>query len=87
MSQKFIIPGTRDSEFRSRARGSVSGGAERETVTDLLSHVRVVDAFDLSRLARSGSGKPLEFVANDDDILEIEVEDGFTLWTSAIAPS
>ena len=83
MSQKFIIPGTRDSEFRSRARGSVSGGAERETVTDLLSHVRVVDAFDLSRLARSGSGKPLEFVANDDDILEIEVEDGFTLWTSA----
>ncbi len=51
---------------------------------ELLASVEVVQAFDLSPAARTAaSAAPAVAEVRDDDILEIQVEDGFTLWTSA----
>ena len=51
---------------------------------ELLANVEVVQAFDLSPAARTAaSAAPAAAEVRDDDILEIQVEDGFTLWTSA----
>jgi hypothetical protein len=54
-------------------------------VTDLLDKVEVVTSFDLSpsMCARTESQVPVEELVEDDDVLEIEVEGGFQIWTSA----
>ena len=83
MTIQLIIPGRDEAlePFRIRLRGT----AEAPPTTDLLNNVEVVHAFDLSKPARAiAKGAPPRVVSvEDDDILEIEVEDGLTLWTSA----
>ena len=84
MTIKLIIPGRDEAlePFRMRLRGAL----EAPATTDLLSDIEVVHAFDLSPPAREiAKGAPPRIVDDieDDDILEIELEDGFTMWTSA----
>jgi tetratricopeptide (TPR) repeat protein len=83
MTIQLIIPGRDEAlePFRIRLRGT----AEAPPTTDLLNNVEVVHAFDLSKPARAiAKGAPPRVVSvEDDDILEIEVEDGLTLWISA----
>ena len=82
MPIKLLIPGEREAPSSVAARGA-SAGVTVTPVTPLLDAVEVVEAFNLSGPARNRTVAPAEFNANDDDILEIEVEGGFTLWTSA----
>lgn len=82
MSRKLIISGQREPIPPHLARGASAMDVPFEPVTDLLEGVEVVETFNLSRPARDRAGAPIEFTANDDDILEIEVEGGFKLWTS-----
>ena len=84
MTIKLIIPGRDEAlePFRMRLRGAL----EAPATTDLLRDIEVVHAFDLSPPARAiAKSAPPRIVDDieDDDILEIELEDGFTLWTSA----
>lgn len=81
MPIKLLIPGQREAVPSAVARGAAAGGVQ--PVTSLLDAVEVVEAYNLSAPARDRTRVPDEFNANDDDILEIEVEGGFTLWTSA----
>ncbi|MET0164724.1 MAG: hypothetical protein ABW318_06935, partial [Vicinamibacterales bacterium] len=85
MTIKLAISGRRD-EVDQRAMRGGPPGAEA-TVTDLLDEVEVIASFDLSSAARAraGSEAPVEkpFEVEDDDVLEIEVEGGFPIWTSA----
>src|SRR5690606_29317303 len=63
---------------------SATGSATAVGGGELLASVEVVQAFDLSPAARTAaSAAPAIAEVSDDDILEIQVEDGFTLWTSA----
>src|SRR4029450_7945641 len=82
MSIKLLTPGQREAPSSAEARGA-SAGVPVSSVTNLLDAVEVVEAFNLSAPARDRPVAPAEFNANEDDILEIEVEGGFTLWTSA----
>ncbi len=82
MTIQLIIPGRNEplEPFRARLRGST----EAPPTTDLLNSIEVVHAFDLSRPARAiAKGAPQVVDVEDDDILEIEVEGGLILWTSA----
>jgi hypothetical protein len=83
MTIQLIIPGRDEAlePFRARLRG----GPEAPATTDLLNNVEVVHAFDLSQPARAiaKDAPPRVVSVEDDDILEIEVEGGLTLWTSA----
>ncbi len=45
----------------------------------------MVDSFNLSPSAREQTEEPVAGEYRDDDVLEIEVEGGFTYWTSAKA--
>jgi pimeloyl-ACP methyl ester carboxylesterase len=65
-------------------RGRLRGGVEAAPTTDLLNNIEVVHAFDLSHPARAAAkGAVKEVEVKDEDILEIEVEGGMTVWTSA----
>lgn len=82
MTIKLRISGRNEplEPFRARLRGT----AEVPLTTDLLHNIEVVHAFDLSPQARAiAKGAPQEVEVEDDDILEIEVDAGLTLWTSA----
>ena len=82
MTIQLIIPGRNEplEPFRARLRGTT----EAPPTTDLLNNIEVVHAFDLSQPARAiAKGAPQVVEVEDDDILEIEVDDGLTLWTSA----
>ncbi|GAB6191436.1 CHAT domain-containing protein [Desulfocastanea catecholica] len=82
MTIQLLIPGRNEplEPFRARLRGT----AEAPPTTDLLNNIEVVHAFDLSQPARAtAKGAPLVVEVEDDDILEIEVDGGLTLWTSA----
>ena len=83
MTIKLRIPGQREAVSSAAVRGASAGGVSVQPVTGLLDAVEVVEAYNLSAVARDRTAAPAEFDANDDDILEIEVEGGFTLWTSA----
>ena len=83
MPIKLRIPGQREAVSSAAVRGSSAGGVSVQPVTSLLDAVEVVEAYNLSAAARDRTAAPAEFDANEDDILEIEVEGGFTLWTSA----
>jgi tetratricopeptide (TPR) repeat protein/pimeloyl-ACP methyl ester carboxylesterase len=50
---------------------------------DPLDDFEVVASFNLSPAARDRADAPEPFTAEDDDVLEIEVEGGFRIWTSA----
>lgn len=82
MTTKLIIPGQREAVARDAARGATAGGVPMRPVTGLLNAVEVVATFNLSPGARGRTDTPQTFDALDDDILEIEVEGGFKLWTS-----
>ena len=53
----------------------------------MLAAVELVESFNLSPSARARTDKPVVREYQDDDVLEIEVEGGFTYWTSAKAYS
>src|SRR5262249_19617679 len=80
MPIKLLIPGQREVVPSAIVRGASAEGVQ--PVTSLLDAVEVVEAYNLSAPARDRTRAPAEFNANNDDILEIEVEGGFTLWTS-----
>lgn len=62
---------------------SVRGTAADADGAGLLDPFEVVAAFTLSPPARARSAAPLDVEVEDDDVLEIQVEGGFTWWTSA----
>lgn len=84
MPTRLIIPGQPiEKPRRAAARGAVPDAAEAKPATDLLSAVQELGAFSLSPAARArGAAQPLSMEVEDDDILQLEVEGGFTLWTS-----
>jgi pimeloyl-ACP methyl ester carboxylesterase/tetratricopeptide (TPR) repeat protein len=83
MTVKLAIYGQRDEGDQRAMRGGPPGA--EVPVTDLLDGVEVVTSFDLSPSvrARTESQAPVEESVEDDDVLEIEVEGGFQIWTSA----
>ena len=83
MTVKLAIYGQRDEGDQRVMRGGPPGA--EVPVTDLLDGVEVVTSFDLSPSvrARTESQAPVEELVEDDDVLEIEVEGGFQIWTSA----
>ena len=85
MTVKLSIRGQRDEGDRRTTRGGPPGA--EVPVTDLLDELEVVDSFDLSPAARAADGSDEHvknpIVVEDDDVLEIEVEGGFQIWTSA----
>ena len=85
MTVKLLIPGQREpaAPYAAAVR-SAAPGAAAKAPTDLLDNVQVVHAFSLSPTARAlKQQQPEALEIQDDDILEIEVEGGFTVWTSA----
>jgi hypothetical protein len=81
MAITLRIPGQPEMVVSTATRGGPLG-PETAPVTNLLDDVEVVHAFSLSPTARAqGAGQPTEMTAEDDDILEMEI-DGFTMWTS-----
>ena len=78
----LVIPGKRETAPASTIRGVAPTTGDAKPVTDLLDAVQVVDAFSLSAPARAQTVAPAKVDVPEDDILEIEVEGGFTLWTS-----
>ena len=83
MSIQLLIPGQPEAPDRASVRGGPPGGDQAEAVTELLDNVDVLASFNLSPSARARTAQPSAFEAEDDDILEIEVEGGFKIWTSA----
>src|SRR5262245_43675830 len=77
----LVIPGQRQVVDRAATRGATAAGVP-EPVTPLLDAVEVVASFNLSPSARGQTPAPEEFETEVGDILEIEVEGGFKLWTS-----
>jgi len=85
MTVKLLIPGQREpaAPYAAAVRSAGPGGPAKAP-TDLLDNVQVVHAFSLSPAARAAKEQqPEALEIEDDDILEIEVEGGFTVWTSA----
>jgi CHAT domain-containing protein len=78
----LIIPGRREAAPAATTRGVAPAPGDAKTVTDLLGAVQVVDGFSLSAPARAQTTEPAKIEVPENDILEIEVEGGFTLWTS-----
>jgi CHAT domain-containing protein/predicted alpha/beta hydrolase family esterase len=78
MATELLIPGRPDAH----AKGGTRGAPSEKRSTDLLDAVETVDAYTLSPSARARAKAPARIAVESDDILEIEVEGGFTLWTS-----
>jgi len=81
MKIELLVPGRIEPASRATSRGGPSGTELEPRVTDLLDDVTVVSAFSLSPSARARSDVE-KISVEHDDILEIEVDGGFTLWTS-----
>jgi len=82
MAVKLLVTG-RPEPAGIASQRSATGGMTAEG-GELLAGLEVVQSFDLSPAARSAANQaPARTEVRDDDILEIQVEDGFTLWTSA----
>ncbi len=82
MKIELVIPGQSEPAAKAAMRGGPPGAEAEHRVTDLLDAVEVVEGFSLSPSARARSATPARVEVNSDDILEVEVEGGFTLWTS-----
>jgi hypothetical protein len=82
MKIQLVIPGRPDPSKTASVRGGLGGAGVDPRQTDLLDAVEVVEAFSLSPAARAGAARAETREVNPDDILEIEIEGGFTLWTS-----
>ncbi|MGE2717266.1 CHAT domain-containing protein [Mycolicibacterium litorale] len=83
MTVQLRIPGQRYDGDLSATRGTTAAADPEAAATGLLESFDVVEAFTLSPSARARTDAPLEVVVEDDDVLEFEVEGGFTWWTSA----
>lgn len=86
MSITLLIPGQREpaAPYAAAIRSTKPADAPKAT-THLLDNVQVLHAFRLSPTARAAKrAQPEKLAVEDEDILEIEVEDGFTVWTSAV---
>ncbi len=79
MTIQLLVPGQPDPQGKVATRG---GTASALRSTDLLDAVDTIEAYTLSPAARARAVVPERLVAREDDLLEIEVEGGFTLWTS-----
>jgi pimeloyl-ACP methyl ester carboxylesterase/tetratricopeptide (TPR) repeat protein len=85
MTIKLLIPGQREpaAPYATAMRSGAPGDAPKAP-TNLLDNVQVLHAFSLSPAAREAKKEhPEALEVEDEDILEIEVEGGFTVWTSA----
>ena len=79
----FILPGVDVSSASSRATGPLSRGAG-PAVSDLLDSFDVKQHVDLSPASRSAaSGQEIIVETQADDILALEMDDGFIFYTSA----
>jgi len=84
MTVKLLIAGRPEPVSPVAAERSADGSATR--AGDLLANVEVIQSFNLSPASRTAArSAPAAAEGRDDDILEVQVEDGFTLWTSAAA--
>lgn len=84
MTVQLRISGHRyDGAGAHATRGMTPGADSADEVTDLLESFEVVDAFTVSPSARARHDAALDVVVEDDDVLEFQVEGGFTFWTSA----
>ena len=82
MSLTLRIPGRKEVVRGAATRSGVLA-TKGDAVPSLLDDVEIIHAFSLSAADRAaGDGPVNEVVADDTDIIEIEV-DGFSLWTSA----
>jgi CHAT domain-containing protein/pimeloyl-ACP methyl ester carboxylesterase len=80
---KFILPGVEASKTTSRSIGPVSRSAT-QVERQLLKGFEIKQHFDLSPTSRAAaSGKEATLEAAADDILALEMEDGFIFYTSA----
>jgi hypothetical protein len=85
MTIKLLIPGQREpaAPYATAMRSGAPGDAPKAP-TNLLDNVQVLHAFSLSPAAREAKKEhPEALEVEDEDILEIQVEGGFTVWTSA----
>jgi len=84
MTVKLLVTGRPEPVPSVAAERSAAGAPAAQAGSGLLDSVEVVQAFNLSPAARSvAAAAPARTELLDDDILEVQVEDGFTLWTSA----
>lgn len=79
---RFLLPGAEGDSARSRAHGPASrdGAAQGH---DLLIGVSVRHHFDLSAQQRAAGRQAITPPLADDDVVALEMEDGFVLYTSA----
>ena len=80
---KFILPGVKAPESTSRSLGpAMRSGAS--AVNELLHSMEVKQHFDLSPTSRAAAGgQEIQLEASADDILALEMDDGFIFYTSA----
>ena len=83
MGVRLKIHGKREDADLRAVRGGGAGERSDSAVTDLLDSVETVASFDLSPGARGEGDAPEVDEYLDDDLLEFEVEGGFTTWISA----
>ena len=80
---KFLLPGVEAPKSTSRSIGPVSRSAT-QVERQLLEGLEIKQHFDLSPTSRSAaSGREATLEAAADDILALEMEDGFIFYTSA----
>lgn len=78
---RFLLPGVAVSETASRAHGPATRGAGAKADA-LLADLEVIKHIDLSAPSRAAQ-EETTLEAAEDDILALEMEDGFILYTSA----
>ena len=78
---RFVLPGVKTSETASRAAGVGTRGVSGPG-SQLLAPVKVKEHFDLSPANRAASPKT-RFTAQADDVLALQMEGDFILYTSA----
>lgn len=78
---RFLLPGVAASTTASRAHGPTSRGTGVQADA-LLANLEVVAHFDLSAPSRA-VGRETALEAAEDDILALDMEEGFILYTSA----
>ncbi|MFO0871540.1 MAG: CHAT domain-containing protein, partial [Pirellulales bacterium] len=87
MTIKIIVPGTRLTHSPTRTgalRTRDAVGAPAEAESPILSCVETLATYQVSPTARAaGARQPEVFEAQEDDVIEVEFENGFTLYTSA----